>query len=245
MDIVSRVIKKVKELRDVTPGPHYAVIDLDRTTIFNDCAEGLLNSRARHGGEKAVNDFREYYAKRDSGDTEAADRFCATTLKGLAVKDMDSLVRSVMAYEKTLPKEEVLLGRNVARGILPRPSVIELIGRLQECRVSPWIVSASPELVVRSVVKHFHIDVDDVIGVRNVVVDGIITGELEEPVPMYAGKVKCIQQRIDPTTRPLFGIGDSMGDLAMLLYSLVQGVIDAPNSNLFKEVNSKNWYLLK
>ena len=236
------LLKKVLAARDTSPAPHFAVFDFDGTVIVNDCAEAALAYMVRHAYPGARNDFGLYYSLLDSHETSAAYRFGAQTLRKLTPRAVDAIVRSAMEEEGTEIGTAELLGRTIAKGIRLRENVVRLMRQLQTEKVDAWIVSASPELVVRSAMDYFGLGAK-AIGVRNILDEDIITGDSLEPLSIYEGKVACIQRYIHPTAKPLLGIGDSMNDFAMLAYAQVRAVVDRGN-RLAETAREHDWHLL-
>jgi HAD superfamily phosphoserine phosphatase-like hydrolase len=238
MDLLERVI----ELRKTSPLPHFAVVDFDGSIIENDSAEATLAYMARQKVHNALRDFHHYYDLRDSGDLHACYRFGATTLQGLESDLVHALVKKVVEHEGPKITQEEFFGRTIARGIAPRKGVIDLIARLQEQGITVWIVTASPELVVRAVMECFSLKAE-LIGVKNILHDGMVTADLDEPLPMFEGKVACIRKYVHATTKPLLGIGDSMNDYSMLQHSHLRAVVDRGNT-LVAEAKKRGWFIL-
>jgi HAD superfamily phosphoserine phosphatase-like hydrolase len=232
----------IMELRGETPEPHFGVFDWDGSLIHHDCAEATLHYMARHGIENARRDFERYYELLDAGDTRGAYRFGATTLWGLTIAEADRIVKQAMKEEGTELGKTELFGREIAKGIALRENVVALFKRLQDSGVDLWIVSASPVIVVRSVMDYFGIKAK-LIGVQNVIDGYRITGELREPLSIYEGKVACIKDAIHPSIRPLFGVGDSMNDEPMLEYSQLRIVVDRGNA-LADKAKAEHWFLM-
>lgn len=222
--------------------PIFAVFDFDNTCIANDIGEAVLSYMARNDFPDMRDDFERYHALLDNGDVRGAYEFGAAALRGLSINEIDDLVRKTIEFEGRAIGEEKLFGWNVARGIAPRPKVLELIDFLQANGVEVWIVSASPELLVRSAMKNFGIKAK-LIGVRNVIHEGKVTAEIEKPMPIIEDKVNCIKKFIHPIRQPLVGVGDSMNDLPMLEYSQIKAVVDRGNE-LAKRARDNKWFLI-
>ena len=233
----------------------FAVFDFDNTCIANDIAEATLNHMARHalfndptivpGPEQnepqalAKTIFQHYYRLLEAGNVLGAYEFGAKTLSGLNVLEIEALIRDVIESEGVMIGRSELFGAKIAKGLATRPAVIGLISDLQKQGVEIWIVSASPRLLVAEAMKHFGI-MANLIGVRHVIKDGSITSELEYPLSVMGGKVDCIKLFIDPTVRPLIGVGDSGNDLPMLEYSIIKAVVNRGNS-LSKKAEDERW----
>lgn len=232
----------VMELSKTSPPPRYAVFDFDGSIIFNDSAEAVLLRMALDNYPNAVDNFKRYYSLLDAGDTRAAYRFGASTLQGLSITEVDELVRRTMELEGREIFREKRFGYTVNRGIALRTVVMDLFYRCQNHSIDVWVVSASPDIIVRSALKYFGLRAK-VIGVRNIVNDELITAELREPLSIFEGKVACIQELIHPNVQPLLGIGDSMNDLPMLRYSRCRGVVKRSNP-LAEIAIAEGWPLL-
>jgi HAD superfamily phosphoserine phosphatase-like hydrolase len=231
----------MKLQKDVPP-PHFAVFDFDKSLINNDCTEALLAYLARKRYAGAEYDFNHYHSLLDAHDTQEAYRFAARAIAGFTIRGLNGLVHATMVHEDLVLTNQNVLGRTIPRGISLREDVVALLRGLQDRGIDVWVVSASPELVVRSTMEYFGIKAK-LIGVRNVLDGGVVTPELTEPLSIYEGKVACIQQYIHPTARPLAGLGDSMGDLSMLTYSLLP-IVAARNNDLAKKAEVNGWHLL-
>lgn len=249
MDILESVIK----LRDATQPPHFAVFDFDGTMIVNDSAEAVLAYMARHPHDypDAPRDFEKYHSMLASGDKKAAYRFGASTLKGLSIKKLRETVCQAMIEEGCRITTTELLGRSINRGIALRGHVIRLAKKLEASGIRVYVVSASPEPIVRTTMQYFGLDCE-LIGVKNVLQDDqdgqggddrIITGAVRHPLSIYEGKVGCIKCYIDPDARPLLGVGDSINDLPMLNYAQLRAVVDRGNE-LAGIARAQGWFIL-
>lgn len=239
MDLLESVLEKKKASRNP-----FAVIDLDNSIIRHDSAEALLAHMARHDIGHARSDFPKYYSLLDRGDMEGAYRLGAKTLRHLTTQRVDAAVRQALIEEGTVISTTTLFGRTIAKGINCRESVVDLMKQLRANGIAVWIVSASPEIVVRGVVEYFDLEVDGVIGVRNIIYGGIVTADLREPLSIFDGKVACIKEVISPSTRPVLALGDSMNDLRMLEYAELRVVVDRGNA-LAEKAKTEGWSMLE
>jgi len=245
--VVSNSIKKAE-------GPIFTVFDFDNTCIVNDIGDATLAFMARNNlfrdknllpgkfedYSRAV--FENYHNLYNAGQIKEAYEFMAKTLSGFYVDEISRLAEDVIKFEGEEIKIAEVLGIKIAKGLKPREQITELINFLKNNGVEVWIVSASPELLVRQAMKHFNIEAN-LIGVRNVIVDGKITDELEEPLSMFEEKVDCIKKYISRDKKPLLGVGDSMNDLPMLEYCEIKVVVDRQNE-LAKKAKQNNWFLI-
>lgn len=115
----------------------------------------------------------------------------------------------------------------------------DLIEAMKENGFEVWVVSASPQPAVEVVAAHLGVAAHQVIGIRNVFVDGRARPVFEGcgPVPdgldtlmTYDEGKRCwinkrvfglpaeaqLRRAVDPASRPLFAAGDSDTDVAML-----------------------------
>jgi phosphoserine phosphatase len=135
-----------------------------------------------------------------------------------------------------------LYGVPIARGLAVRPVVRRLIDFLNANDVQVWIVSASPEIAVRTAMQRFDLP-GNLIGLRNKLDEGIISTEVDAPYSISEGKVDCIRALIDDCSRPVFAIGDSIHDLPMIAYADIPAVVDC-TEKLTKEARRRGWYVL-
>lgn len=233
--IYKKIIESIKE----AGLPAFAVIDFDNTCVLKDITEAtlayltennlfkdknLIAGKFENYG-KAV--YERYYKILNEGKIKEAYELSAKILSGFSAGEIALLVKKVLKFEK---------------GLEPRKEIVELINFLKNNKVAVWIVSASPELLVRGVMEHFNIKAN-LIGTRNPIVGSKFIAELEKPTPMFEGKVDCIKKFISPEKQPLLGVGDSVNDLFMLEYCNMKVVVDRQNS-LAKKARENNWFLI-
>ncbi len=240
-------------------GKRFAVFDFDNTCIINDIAEatlaymarndlfkdrtilpGLENATPRELSEKI---FMHDYGVLDAKNIRGAYEFGAKTIGGLAISEAGGLVEKVLNFEGSEITKDKVFDIEIAKGIATRPAVIELIKYLQERNVSVWVVSASPKVLVAGALKYFNINAQ-LIGVRNVIKNGIVTPELEYPISVIEGKIDCIKLFIDSVVRPILAVGDNDNDLPMLEYSDIKVVINRHNS-LAEKAEGEGWFLIE
>lgn len=232
----------------------FAAFDFDNTCIVNDIAEATLAYLCRHRLLKdqtllppADEDyhrrvFRHYYALLERSGMEDAYVFSGQVFAGFTPAEVDELVDAAISAEGAEIGRTELHEIQIAKGLAARPKVLELLAFLQEQGVEAWVISASPEEVVRAAMRRFRVP-GQLIGLRNVIRDGKLTKEIIRPHSIAAGKVDCIKTYIHPTQQPLLGAGDSMNDFPMLEYSSLRAVIDRNNA-LTKEARARDWFIL-
>lgn len=219
----------------------FAVLDFDNTCIVNDIAEATLAhlcrshllrcddlvSPAAHHGKSAYHRqvFRRYHELMRRGDIKSASLLCASALAGFARDEVEAIVSAVIDAEGSTFGETELHGIRVARGIGVRPALRDLIALSTANGVQVWIVSASPEALVRAAMSRFGLT-GQLIGLRNRMDGEILLKECDEPHSVAEGKVDCIKTFIDAGKRPLIGVSDSISDLPMLTHAEFSVVVD-------------------
>lgn len=245
-----------KEIEErLARGGGFAVFDFDNTCIAGDIAEAVLAYVCEHRLLKNLellpeagqaNDyhervFRAYHSLIRDGDIQSAYLFCARAFAGYMENDVAILVEHTIRSEGTFLGKRTLYDVDIARGLAPRPAVTTLMDSLRANGADMWVVSASPEPIVRTAMKHFGI-AGKLIGLRSSVKDGVLQDEIAQPYSIAAGKVECIKTYIGEE-RSLLGAGDSMNDLPMLEYADIKVVVDRRNA-LAEVARERGWHLL-
>ena len=240
------IYKEVFDLIKKAEKPIFAVFDFDNTCTVNDIGDATLAFMTRNNlfrnKNSLLSEFENYHKLYNAGQIKEAYEFMAKTLSRFSVDEISRITEKVIKFEGEEIGEVEMFGRKIAKGLRPRKEIIELIDFLKNNGVDVWVVSASSEILVRQAMKHFNIEVN-LIGVRNVIVDGKITNELEKPLSIYEGKVECIKKFIDPNQKPLIGVGDSINDLPMLEYCEIKIVVDRQNT-LSEKAKQNKWFLI-
>jgi phosphoserine phosphatase len=248
----------IRDRLDNRGGPAFAVLDFDNTCIVNDVAEAtlayicrnqllrrddLLPSRTRHCDPSYHQQvFRRYYELLHRGEIQSACLLCARVFAGFKRDEAENVVNAAIDAEGSIPWASELYGVPIARGLGVRPALRGLIDFSEANAVQVWIVSASPEMVVRTAMKRFGLP-GKLIALRNKTDDSVISMEFDAPYSIGEGKVDCIKTFIDAGNRPLFGIGDSMHDLPMIEYADIHAVVDCGNA-LTQEAPRRGWFIL-
>lgn len=119
-----------------------------------------------------------------------------------------------------------------------------LLAKLAAAGCSPWICSASPRWTVAPGASALGISPQQVIGVTCPVVNGQLTGVVEQPVPVGPSKVTWLQRR---KLLPALAVGNGDFDLDMLAFAkraLVVSPFDSSNL-LVREGRSRGWPILR
>jgi phosphoserine phosphatase len=236
----------------------FAVLDFDNTCIVNDVGEATLACMCRHhllrygellpagaqpcdpGYHERV--FRYYYELLNGGDIRAASLLCARILAGFKPDEAAAVVAAALESEGAVPGETELFGIPIARGLAVRPALRRLIDFSAANNIQIWIVSASPEIAVRAAMRRFGLS-GDLIGLRHCIDGGVLSHVLDEPHSIAEGKVECIKRFIDGNRRPLYAVGDSVYDLAMLAYADLPAAVERDNA-LTQEARRRGWFVL-
>jgi phosphoserine phosphatase len=244
---------------DILQDQPFAILDFDNTCIVNDVAEATLAHMCRNcllrcgdllpSGRRHCNKeyheqvFRYYYWLLNRGDVQSASLLCAKMLAGFGWNEASSMVSASIDADGNVPRRDELYGVSVSRGIAVRPVVRKLIEFLEASKVNIWIVSASPEIAVKTAMLRFGLP-GRIIALRNKMDGLVLSMELNRPYSIGQGKVDCIKTFIDPGKRPVFGIGDSVHDLPMIEYAEIRAVINADDA-LAREAHRRGWFILQ
>ncbi|MBL8916710.1 MAG: haloacid dehalogenase-like hydrolase [Archangium sp.] len=119
-----------------------------------------------------------------------------------------------------------------------------MLERLRKAGITPWICSASPRWAVLPGARALGIDPAHVIGVTCSTSDGVLTGVVDQPVPVGPGKVTWLERR---GVKPLLGVGNGDFDVDMLAASERALVIAPPDSDngLVKNARERGWPILR
>ncbi|MFH1000459.1 MAG: haloacid dehalogenase-like hydrolase [Bacteroidota bacterium] len=130
--------------------------------------------------------------------------------------------------------------------------VKELINTLKRNNFEVWIVTASPEGMYQQFLsKEFDIPLTNIVGVKSVIKNGIITDEIVFPVPQDQGKKEAIETFIQD--QPLFAAGNSRGDKEMIEFGKALRMIVNPDEHIevgqeqsiADYAKKENWLIIK
>ena len=108
------------------------------------------------------------------------------------------------------------------------PEMKQLIANLKEYGFEVWILTASPEFLYQKFLsEELGIPEVNILGMKSVVVDGVLTNEIVLPIPQDDGKANVIPTFIK--TRPLVVGGNSRGDMDMLNQSCGLKIVVNPD----------------
>jgi phosphoserine phosphatase len=167
---------------------------------------------------------------------------CAKAFAGFTSDEAEDLVAAVIDAEGSIPGASELYGVPIARGLAVRPAARRLIDFSEGIGVQVWIVSASPEIAVRTAMRRFGLP-GKLIALRHKMDHAVMSMDVDAPYSIGEGKVDCIRTFIDDGKRPLFGIGDSIHDLPMIEYADIRAVVDCGNA-LTRAARRRGWFIL-
>jgi len=110
----------------------------------------------------------------------------------------------------------------------------ELIENLKKNGFEIWVVSASPEAMYQQFLsEELKIPMTNIIGVKSIIRNGVITDEIIQPVPQDKGKMEAIESFIQD--KPLLVAGNSRGDKEMIEFSRGIKMIINPDTHVAED----------
>ncbi len=107
----------------------------------------------------------------------------------------------------------------------------DLISVLKQNGFEIWIITASPEGMYQQFLsKALEIPITNIVGIKSVIKDGIITDEIINPVPQDHGKKWAIESFVQDV--PLLVAGNSRGDKEMIEFSRGLKMIVNPDEHI-------------
>ena len=207
----------------------YAIFGADGALWKNDVVEAVLARMAKDYPHEYRSDLGRYRSLVGSGAGRAAYELSARIFQGWTQNDVECIACKVLC-----------------KGIAVNKNIVLLMRRLRVCRVSIYVVSASPEPIVKAALECCGIadTVDRVIGVRNRAIRGVLSGLLEHPIPVYEEKVMCVRKFIHPTVPPLLVVGDGANDEKLLRMGIHRAVVNR-GSAFTKKARKLGWAILE
>ena len=202
------------------------VFDADGTLWRGDAGEDFL----RHALHQRLFQGRYETYERLLADSHArAYGWCVEVMAGLEV---DVVQRACDAFFEARFQGRIF------------PFVRPLLGALTRAGCVPWICSASPRWAVLPGARALGIDEAHVIGVTCALEGQTLTGRVDQPVPVGAGKVTWLERG---GVRPALGVGNGDLDLDMLAHAERALVIGPPDSEnaLVREGRRRGWAILR
>ena len=209
-----------------------AFFDLDKTIISRSSSLALSRPMYRAGMVSRGQLLRGAYAQ------------LVYLLVGADEKKMDRLKEGILALTRGWDRAEVeQLVRDVIIDVIDPfvyQEALDLIELHRQERRRIYIVSSSPEEVVRPLAGHF--GVSGVLATRARIVDGKYTGELE--FYMYGDRkgeaIRRLAERAGIDLEGSYAYSDSITDLPML-EAVGHPVAVNPDKDLRKEAEARGW----
>ncbi|MDD4902395.1 MAG: HAD family hydrolase [Patescibacteria group bacterium] len=260
VDNIKKAIAQIEKI-DITNNEFkYAVFDFDNTCVVNDVAEAafaylcennllkdfsLLGKKHLDSSDYHAAALRHYYQLLDQGKTEQAFGFIGECLSGFSLAEVAAAVKKTVASEGEAVTKRILFSLTINRGLKVREGIKELLAYAHKKNIAVWVISASPESMVKPAWELFFPNVKaECIGIENVMNGDLLTAKLIYPLPIAGGKVANIQNKIQREIKPIFAIGDSINDQPMLEYAELAIVIDRGNSLAEYAKGRKDWVIL-
>lgn len=228
MHLVPEARRMIDALME-TPGEGRPVaFDADGTLWRGDIGEDLLRYLAahdllpQHRGRRGVYDEYERRVAQDPADAYA-----------YAVEVMEGMEEAALREECAAFYRRRFEGRLL-------PYARTLVKALREHGFAVWVVSASPWWPVVAAAEALGIPESQVIAVRSPVRNGVVTRDVERPVPCGEGKVHWLRER---GVRPVLALGNGDLDLPMLAYA-ERAIAVAPHGEdnlLVRAARERGW----
>jgi len=200
--------------------------------FFHDKTKAERVWKLREKNPTLLNEFvwKEYSDKMKKEGVESAYRWSSFLFSGWTEKKIRSFAKKVWKAE---------IKRKDNTSVSPYKEMIGLVKFMLEKQWKIFIVTASPEPIIREVSPVFSIPPENVIGMNLLEKEGISTVEIVEPYTYGEGKVKALWERVGANADLAFG--DSENDFPLLKSATRFGVlIDKGNSELADKCRSIN-----
>ncbi len=238
--------------------------DFDNTLIKNDFGEAVMNSIIQEGLPFLKEDFTKFFSDHDfaakifaerfenpkslsdfilneysnliqNNSTEFAYRWSSFIFSGLSEPEQKEFTRKVWTKE---------INSTETSSVKIFQDMIHLIQFLKFHNWEIYVVTASPEIIIREVASHFHIDPLNVIGMNLEIENGIFTPKIIEPYTYGIGKVNALQSRFGLQADLAFG--DSENDFPLLCSARKMGIaLDKGDTKYIEKCRDKNFLIQK
>ncbi len=242
-----------------------ACFDFDNTLVKNDFGELVMNKIILDGLPKLKTNFENYFQNKilaklifesrfdnpkqfsifineeylqiqNQIDVETSYRWSSFIFSGYKKSELRNFSREVWNNEKSKSdsKEKVQIFQDM----------INLIFYLKKKSWLVYIITASPEEIIKEIAEEFGIPEQNVIGMNLVEESGILTDKILEPYTYGLGKVISFKTRTGKT--PDLCFGDSMNDFELLSSAKLKGVaLDKGNKDFITKSIQKSFLIQK
>lgn len=242
-----------------------ACFDFDNTLVKNDFGELVMNEiifsglpklnsgfeiyfrdkelakkifKSRFDDPKKFSNFinEEYLQIQNLFDVETSYRWSSFIFSGYTKEELRNFSREIWNKEKSKPnsKDKVQIFQDM----------FNLIQYLKEKSWQVYIVTASPEEIIREIANEFGVIEKNVIGMNLVEQNGMLTDKILEPYTYGLGKVISFRSRTGKT--PDLCFGDSMNDFELLSSAKLNGIaLDKGNKDFISKSTEKKFLIQK
>ncbi len=191
--------------------PKKAFFDMDNTILVGDIGELVVLALLNENMPLSMS-WEEYLIMLKNEGERVAYRKINEAKAGNNVEDLKQIVVKLLDLES--PYRYLTYTKNIPK----RNSAIkDLLFELKIRDYELYLVTASSQYVAEAVVEKWfpEFETDKVFGVRNKIINGLLSEELETPFPIKEGKGQVIDL-IMGNEKPLICAGDSINDVDML-----------------------------
>lgn len=198
--ILEKVKLQIKKAMDKTDKPVFVAFDADGTLWPSDVGKNFFLYQAENDllKEKVTQPEAEFKHLCEREGKKQALLWLAQVQAGFSLKQMNQWVSDFL---KTKPFKVFLFQKH-------------LIDWLISKNVQVFVVSSSLKWVLDKALKGYGIPQENIIGVKTLVKEGIITEDLVLPAPIHKDKVQALKNLAGRS--PLFSAGNTLSDQALL-----------------------------
>jgi phosphoserine phosphatase len=174
-----------------------------------------------------------------------------TLFAGYSVQEVQEIARRTLNEELSTKQGSRTLGSHTLnRGIRFIAESMELLKAIQDRGCDVWVVSGSNRWSVEAVCSDLGISSDHIIGIELHEMNGVLTQQVKNPVPVLEGKVEILKEKV--SREPVLVVSDSVYDVPLFRYSrggkvLVSSGV-ASSSEFFSRahvVRDASWFVIE
>jgi phosphoserine phosphatase len=174
--------------------------------------------------------------------------YLARLLKGFAREEIAEYARSVIEEEAQRAFEPERVGQSpedqdpvtVRRGLREIPEMKDLCRLLLAAGFDVWVVDAEPSVLLSTSAPAYGVAASRVLGIKQTLFRGALTGKIEEPVPFGSGKVDALLGAVGRP--PALVVASSYDDRELLRYgSGLRLILDRGDPLLREEARKRGW----
>lgn len=209
-DLLLERLDNLDEYQSVYDIPKKAFFDLDNTLLVGDIGEliilGMLNEKLNLSMS-----WDDYLKMLNTEGEGIAYRKIIEAKSGNKIEDIKSLVNKLLSDNNPYIYNEYIKEKPRQNSILKN-----LLSELKEREYEIYLITAGSHYVAEAVVDKWYpeISYSNIFGVKNKLIDNIMSDELENPIPIREGKGEVVEQILKGRDA-LITAGDSPNDLEM------------------------------